>query len=137
MIKSFYASLSQLPAMLDFIQHQAVAMGFPELQISKIVLAAEEVVVNVISYGYPEGSEGIIEIECQPHLIGGIDIIIRDDGIPYNPLANTFNLTFTPESPIEHGKIGGFGILVVLRMMDKVTYRYENGRNVLILEKYL
>lgn len=123
--------------MLDFIQHQAAQIGFPELQISKIVLAAEEIIVNVISYGYPGKKAGKIEIGCQPHLIGGIDIMIRDDGIPYNPLANPVNLTFTPGSHVEHRKIGGFGILVVLRMMDKVSYRYENGQNVLTLEKYL
>ncbi len=136
MNKAFRATLDQLPTMLDFVQSHAATIGFTELQVSKIVLAAEEVIVNAISYGYPMRSVGTIEIECKPDSSGGIDITIRDDGIPFNPLANPVNLTFTPSS-LEYRKIGGFGILVVLRMMDKVTYRHERGQNVLTLEKYL
>lgn len=135
MNKSFTAALNELPAMLDYIRQKAALLQFKEYEVSKIVLAAEEALVNVISYGYPDKAPGTIDLNCLSDGENGIEIIIRDDGIAYNPLDNAEALIIIPEHSIEHTKIGGIGIFVILRLMDKVSYTREGECNVLSLIK--
>ncbi len=137
MIKTFKANLDDLPKMLDYIKHEASSVKFKEFEVSKIVLAAEEALVNVISYGFPNKPPGTITINCESDIQKGLDITISDDGIEFNPLGNTDSLHSIPFHSVDHRKIGGIGILVILRIMDNVTYRRDEGFNVLILEKYL
>jgi len=142
MNKTFRASLDELPIMLDFIKHEAHVVSFKEYEIAKIVLAAEEAIVNVISYGYPNKTPGSIQINCLPDAQKGIDIIIRDDGIPYNPLENFDTLRYIPDIPdrshsLDHRKIGGIGRLVIFHIMDNVSYERDGEFNVLILQKHL
>ena len=39
--------------------------------------------------------------------------------------------------PAEQRSVGGLGILMIRRMTDEQTYRYENGRNTLTLIKHV
>ena len=36
---------------------------------------------------------------------------------------------------IENRKIGGLGIFLVRQVMDEISYRYENGQNILVMIK--
>ncbi|MBA2728132.1 MAG: ATP-binding protein [Parachlamydiaceae bacterium] len=141
MNKTFSAALDELPVMLEFIRHEAQIVNFKEFEISKIILAAEEALVNVISYGYPDKSSGIIHINCSSDRDRGIDITIRDDGIPFNPLENFDSLHYIPdhnsEHTIDHRKIGGIGRLVIFHIMDNVSYQREGNFNILTLQKHL
>lgn len=66
MNKIFAAHLDNLYEMLLFIRSQAESIGFDEIEISKIELACEEALVNIISYGYPTMT-GEIQVHCTPH----------------------------------------------------------------------
>jgi anti-sigma regulatory factor (Ser/Thr protein kinase) len=57
-----------------------------------------------------------------------------DDGIPFNPLG-----VETPDTdlPLEEREIGGLGIHLVRRMMDKVSYRRRIDKNVITVYEYL
>jgi anti-sigma regulatory factor (Ser/Thr protein kinase) len=39
------------------------------------------------------------------------------------------------DSDIEERRVGGLGIYLVRQVMDSISYRYENGKNVLTMEK--
>lgn len=132
MIKTFPASLDKLYEMLQFIREQASA-SFEENLASKIELAVEEALVNIISYGYPN-RQGSIEIACLTDSLSGIKITIRDKGIPYNPLTNA--KTFDPNAPLESRTIGGYGVYFILKIMDEVNYRREHNYNILTLIKF-
>ena len=55
-----------------------------------------------------------------------------DSGVPFNPLKKKdADITLSAEER----QIGGLGILMVKRSMDKVDYVYENGQNILTLVK--
>lgn len=136
MIRNFLASLHELPLMLAYIEEQAMLFGFKELQLARILLAAEEALVNVICYAYPSES-GTIEIECKRHHPSGFKLVIRDHGIPFNPLTSPSIARFDHGAAIEKRNIGGMGILIVLRVMDEVSYCSENNQNVLTLIKLL
>jgi anti-sigma regulatory factor (Ser/Thr protein kinase) len=94
-------------------------------------LALEEAVTNVIVYAYPDGIDGLVDIEAyirEDHL----EFIISDSGKPFDPTA-------APQADVTLGvedrKIGGLGIYLVRNIMDTVSYRYENGKNILTMIK--
>lgn len=104
----------------------------------KILLAAEEAVANVIDYAYPKGELGTIEINIlvmpttKAHN-GDITIVISDQGIPFNPLAQSLG---NVEQAINNRQVGGLGIYLYQNLMDNVIYkRTDDGRNVLVLTK--
>lgn len=132
MVKTFKAKLDNLREILGFIHAEAALNGFDESTINKIELASEEVLVNIMQYGYPT-HEGQIIVDCQ--ISGkGIRIEIRDQGIPFNPLESAPELDV--DAPLEERKIGGCGIFFITTLMDEVKYNREDEMNVLTLVKY-
>jgi anti-sigma regulatory factor (Ser/Thr protein kinase) len=101
--------------------------------IHDIKLVLEEVVSNIIYYGYEDAQEHQIEIDVvlnQSLLV----LTITDDAKPFNPLdAPEPNL----DIPFEDRQIGGAGIYLMRTLMDTVKYRREQGKNVLVLSKRL
>lgn len=67
---------------------------------------------------------------CQTPL--KVVITFIDRGIPYNPLDKK-----DPDVTLsaEEREIGGLGIYMVKKSMDKVTYVYEEGQNILTIYK--
>jgi serine/threonine-protein kinase RsbW len=102
----------------------------PEME-GEVCLALEEIVVNIMRYGHPEG--GKHEILVRLSFEGGlVTVAVEDDGVPFNPLEAT-----EPDlnRPLEERSIGGLGIHLVRNLMDGVDYRREEGRNCLVMRK--
>ena len=102
-----------------------------ELQF-KLRLSIEEAVENVVRYAY-DGGIGWLEADIhfnQDALL--LSIELRDAGTPFNPLEK--------EDPdvnqsAEEREVGGLGIFLCKKMMDRIEYRYEDGNNVLTMTK--
>jgi len=138
MNKRFPAELDKLYEMLDFVRDQARAAGFNTTFVNKIELATEEVLVNIISYGYPHlhrssQIQSTIDIQCTFAEDLGIKITIKDYGIPYNPLKTVPN--YNPQDVLKKQTVGGYGIFFILSLMDEVNYQREHNLNVLTLVK--
>lgn len=129
------ASMDNFEAIMDFVQAEAETAGFENKTVKKVRLACEEMIVNVINYAYPKENKGLIDIDCK-YISGSKSFIIKiiDYGKAFNPLVNE-----EPElnAPIEDRKIGGLGIFLTRKIMDKVEYKRKNNKNILILEKVL
>lgn len=98
----------------------------------KIELSIEEAVENVVQYAY-QGGIGWLEAGTSlDHESLILTIELRDAGVPFNPLEKTDpDVTLTAnERPI-----GGLGIYLCKNMMDSISYRYEDGNNVLTMKK--
>lgn len=134
MNKVFVATLDDLYDMLGFIHDFAEAVGFDRDTRSRIELASEEALVNIISYGYPE-TAGIIEISCICPDQNEMRIRIKDNGIPFNPLNNIEKFE-VKEFETNH-TIGGYGTYIMIKMMDDVHYHRTENSNILTLVKYL
>lgn len=98
----------------------------------KLRLSIEEAVVNVVQYAY-EGGIGWLEAGTsldEDKLI--LSIELRDAGTPFNPLEKA-----DPDVTLDadQRQIGGLGIFLCKKMMDSISYRYENGNNVLTMTK--
>lgn len=94
-------------------------------------LACEEIIVNIIHYAYADAADGYIGIDISS---SGeeLRIEIRDGGIAFNPLEKE-----PPDISLtaEEREIGGLGIFLVRRMMDKVCYTRKEGENRLLMIK--
>lgn len=133
MLKRFNPIVDKSAEIINFI------MGSPDMPsdeglLFKIHLSVEEVVENVVDYAY-EGGMGWMEAGTELDSSGLVlTIIIKDAGVPFNPLEKE-----DPDitASAEERKIGGLGIFLCKQMMDSVSYRYENGCNVLTMKKHL
>jgi anti-sigma regulatory factor (Ser/Thr protein kinase) len=96
-------------------------------------LACEEVVMNVTSYAYPEGTDGFLDVEIEKD-DNRIVIRFKDGGKPFNPLAQEKPDTKLPWK-LRH--IGGLGIFLVIKKMDDTRYAYVDNKNVLTIEKVI
>jgi len=98
----------------------------------KLELSIEEAVDNVVNYAY-EGGIGWLEAGTSlDHESLILTIELRDAGVPFNPLEKADpDITL----PANERKIGGLGIYLCKKMMDSISYRYEDGNNVLIMKK--
>ena len=126
------ASDETLYTVLDEIERQLVKNNCPEVLKSIMLIAVEEIFVNIAHYAYGgKSGEAIINLDIQqdPKCCR---VEFRDHGIPYNPLEKADpDITLSAEER----EIGGLGIYMVKQSMDKVEYRYEDGCNILTIEK--
>jgi len=131
---TYPAKLEDLNDMLGFILGYAREQGFDDKKIGKIRLAMEEILVNIISYAYPE-TTGSIDIACSPAEgdKAGITIEVKDLGVPFNMLDKE-----DPDTtlPMEERQIGGLGIFFAKQIMDVLTYERDGDANILRLTKY-
>ena len=130
MLKNDIAELEKLSMVLEeFFEENGIAPSV----LFQVNLALDELVTNIISYGYPDSSVHEIIIELS-FTCNTLVIILSDDGSPFNPMG-------IPEPDInqslEEREIGGLGIHFVRKTMDSLTYQRVNGCNVLSLTKVL
>jgi serine/threonine-protein kinase RsbW len=118
--------------MLSWIRKQLQKVRCDETDIRKIELASEEALVNIIQHGY-RNTSGTIQISVQSPRAGMIEITLRDQGPPFNPLGQ--KVQFDPSATLEDRPIGGLGILFIRQYMDDVRYRRDRNSNVLCLMK--
>ncbi len=99
--------------------------------IYKINLAIDELITNTISYGFTDDKQHHIKIIVtlvEKKLLATIE----DDGKYFNPMEVP-----TPEldQSIEERKIGGLGIYLTRQFTDELSYKRENGKNVISFTK--
>lgn len=127
------ATIPNMDEMLQFISTRLQKLKVSDEELNYFVLAAEELIVNIISYGYKEKKPGNITLELEINEAEN-NVILRiiDDGMQFNILTvKPPNLNDT-----EHNlSKGGFGIHLVKSFTDKLEYEWKNMRNHAILHK--
>lgn len=92
-----------------------------------INMVVEEIVVNVVSYAYPDNPDGYLDVITTRNK-NLITFRFSDGGIPFNPLQREPpDITL----PLEQWKIGGLGIMMVIKKAEAINYEYTNGENIL------
>lgn len=134
MYKKSITIINQI-AQLEILAHTLEKISF-EWNISmdiilNINLVLEELVTNIIFYGYDDNNEHVINIDLS-YGNKTLKMKIEDDGREFNPL-----LAVEPEAvrTIENSRIGGLGIHFVRKIMDKISYKRSNNKNSLTLIK--
>ena len=125
--------INTIPQLSEFIDLNCEELGVDMVDTMNINLALEEAVVNVMSYAYPEGTEGQVDIDLTAD---GDEMvfIITDSGTPFDP---TQKEEVDTTLSAEERPIGGLGIHLVRKLMDDISYQYVDNKNVLTLKKKL
>jgi serine/threonine-protein kinase RsbW len=94
-------------------------------------LAIEEIVTNIIKFGYEDSLTHEITVRLAMGE-GALEIEICDDGKEFDPFAQ-------PESGGSRAarEAGGLGIHLVRNMLDACAYERREGRNIVKLSKKL
>ena len=126
----FDADVKELDNLFEYSASLLRLLEFSNRDIIMINTALEEIFVNVSKYAY--NGKGTVEITLSKFK-DHVSFVFKDRGKPFNPLAKADpNITASSEER----EIGGLGIFMVKKIMDKVEYEYINGQNVLTLVKY-
>ena len=97
----------------------------PTKLLNRFSLSLDEVLTNIITHGI--GDKGDRELAVRIDIDDDyLSATVSDDGKPFDPLAQAL-----PDihAPIEQRKVGGLGIHLLRKMMDKVDYRRIGDRN--------
>lgn len=124
--------MSELSLVNQFLEEAGEELGLNSSSVMSLTLVMEEAVSNVIFYAYHNESEvQTIEISLLFEK-GVLTITLADTGPAFDPTAKKDpDITLSTEDR----PIGGLGIFLIKKMMDKVSYRREGGRNVFIMRK--
>ena len=99
----------------------------------QFMIAIDELLNNVIHYGYPKDKENEININFELSKTM-LSLTFIDEGIPFNPFQKA-----KPDTTmsIEDRPIGGLGLHLVKNIMDKVEYQRHKNKNVVKITKLL
>ena len=131
------AKITNLDKVTDFVRAELEEIDFSSEQIMKICLAVEEIFVNIAHYAYgkldpkgniiPDSGTGQVEIIVEVD-DSRVTLTFIDEGREYNPLGKDDpDITI----PAKDREVGGLGIFMVKNLMDEMSYRYEDGKNIL------
>ena len=128
------AQMDELETVQEFIAQELEQHGCDMHVRMQIDMAVEEIFVNIAHYAY-NAKEGDATIQCEVKENPlRAEIQFMDHGVPFDPLKKE-DADTSPEAL--KAREGGLGILMVKKMMDDVTYQYEDGKNVLTIQKTL
>lgn len=126
------ARLEQIPQVTAWIDAELEALDCPMRAQLQIDVAIDEIFSNIARYAYGEGmGDATVRFDFDPAARVAA-ITFEDSGTPYDPLAKE-----DPDISLgaQERSAGGLGIFLVKKTMDGMRYRYENGKNILTLQK--
>ena len=128
------ASTKNLDTVLSFVNAELEALSCAQRIQVQLDIAVEEIFVNIAHYAYRDGTgEATVRMEVRQEPTA-VTITFIDSGTPYDPLSHEDpDITLSAEDR----KIGGLGIYMVKKYMDHVSYQYQNGQNILTIQKTL
>jgi len=115
--------LSELAGLNATLGQFLDAHGVPHRAAYAVNLAIDELVVNVMRYAYVDDDTHVIDIELT---IEALQVILRitDDGRPFDPRRGP-----ALDLHAEDREAGGLGLILVLDMVDGLTYRRMDEKN--------
>ena len=127
----FKNKLSEIERLGQVVEEFGALHHLPPNLVFEINVALEEILTNVISYGYEDSDEHdiMMRLSCEE---GKVMAEVEDDGRPFNPLDASEPDT---NKPLEERPVGGLGIHLVRKFMDDVEYKRQQGKNLLMMKK--
>ncbi len=123
--------LSEIAKVDEKLDDFAEQFGVPPAIAATFHIIFDDLLNNVISYGFNDEQRHLIDISLEL-TANSLIVSIADDGVPYNPLAET-----APDTTlsIEDRQLGGLGVHIVVNMVDDISYQRTADKNVLTLTK--
>jgi anti-sigma regulatory factor (Ser/Thr protein kinase) len=125
--------VSELEKVVSAVETLAEEWEIPPKIAMHLNLVLEEVVTNVMFYGYTDDRDHDISLEFSRGEDHTISVVVSDDGRSYNPFERADDAGVG--KPLEERKIGGLGIHFIKTFMDRVEYVRRDNRNIVTLTK--
>ena len=125
--KEFTAVRSNYNDMIIFIREELNKKDVQDKIIKKINIISEEILTNIISYGYTHliknsNCKNYVKIEIYFNLEKELELTFTDAGINYD--FNGIN-----NGPMKEPKIGGLGIYFIKKLADSTHFKRIDGEN--------
>jgi serine/threonine-protein kinase RsbW len=126
------AELTELSTLRQFVQEAGASLRLPRSVTDPLVLAVDELAVNIIQHGY-RGRPGSIEVEIE-QTQDAVIARLRDQAPPFDP-------TCLPEPdvtlPLERRPVGGMGVYLARRSVDSMSHEVtgQGGNQVTLVKK--
>jgi anti-sigma regulatory factor (Ser/Thr protein kinase) len=123
----------EMPDIVAMVERFGAEHACPGQVINDVNVVLDEVLSNIISYGYEDGEQSdiLVRLDYRP---GEVLVEVEDAGKPFDPLKAP-----PPDLgvPLEARQVGGLGIHFIKSLMDDVAYARVDGKNRLRLRKKL
>ncbi len=131
---TLHNDVKQIEFLTEFIEVLCEEMGLDAMLTFNLNLVLEEAVTNVIMYAYPQDEDHTMTLKTWTEQSDNIIVFeLKDQGKPFNPIEEAPEVDTTLSA--DERQIGGLGIFLINKIMDDVTYRYEEGSNILTMKK--
>ncbi|WP_431854351.1 ATP-binding protein [Azospirillum sp.] len=122
--------LAELERLAGAVDEFVAAAGLPPEVAFKLNLCFDELITNTVTYGYSDGGRHAIRVRLE---VDGREVRaeVEDDADAFDP----FTEAPPPDlgSDVDTRRVGGLGVYLVRRSMDRATYRRDGGRNLVHL----
>jgi len=124
------ASVDVLGDVRRFIKNAAEQAGLDGKSTYNLQLALDEIVTNVILYGYEaSGLTGNIVLKSD-RTEESLVITLEDTGIAYDPRTREMPDEVDLSKDLEDRPIGGLGIFLAINGVDEFNYERAGNRNI-------
>ena len=126
------ATVENITKVTAFVDEQLKGLACSMKAQMQIDVAIDDLFGNIARYAYAPGTgEATVRFAFDPDTRTA-SITFLDSGIPFDPLSQA-----APDinAPAEARAVGGLGIYLVRKTMDRVDYRYADGKNILTIQK--
>jgi len=120
------AQLAQVAAVLDRVEEWLDGHAINAELRGDVRVALEELFVNAVEYGFPQGVERARLRTLLTLDTGALHVEFTDNGIAHDPFARP-----PPSLDVDHDgrEAGGLGVFLVTRLASEYHYRREGDRN--------
>lgn len=127
MILDLQATPAEVMRAVEALREFALARGLTEQSIFGLTVALEECGSNIVNHGLKAhaGARFQLSADIKDNLL---IMELRDPGPPFDP-------TQAMPRPTDDEAVGGGGLQLVTRYVDKIQYERQGGENVLRLFK--
>ncbi len=123
--------IHELSTVSRFLEEAGEEWGLGTAFMMSLNLVVEEAVSNIIFYAYKGEVRDAVDISLVREG-GELVVTLVDHGVAFDPtLRNDPDITLS----VEDRPIGGLGIFLVKKIMDEVSYRRVDDRNIFVMKK--
>ncbi len=131
--RDFAGNLETLPTVMEFFEGELEKANCPMKTTFAISVVVEEIFTNIAKYAYRDVEGGVAHVRFAFNPASREAVFeFADEGPYFNPLESEDpDITLSADER----DIGGLGIFITKKTMDKIEYRRDGDKNVLVMMK--
>ena len=133
-LQSLKCDLSEIGKTIVKLEAFSEENALPNGPFQQVVLVLDELLTNVISYGFPDVRTADISVSANLK-DGALHVMIEDNGVAFDPLREAAIPDI--DANMEDRNIGGLGVHIAKTMMDDISYLRVDNKNQLRFHKNL